>query len=196
MKPAVTCGAKTSTGGVCKNLPMEGTNRCYHHGGAAPQVKRKAAERLALAKAQRTLESLGETEPVTDPITALEDLAGQAVALCDVLRGAVSRLEQVRYQDGHAGEQIRGELQAYLSALGRAESILGKIISLDLASRRLALDEARVLLVVNAVTKVLGHRDLDLDAERQRRARALIARELGAPAGVIDGTATEVPSDG
>jgi hypothetical protein len=188
----VTCGAKTSTGRPCKNLPLEGTNRCRHHGGASPQAQAKAVERLALARAQRTLESLGQTEPVSDPITALEELAGQAVALVDVLRGAVSRLEQIRYRDDRVGEQIRGELQAYLSALARAESILGKIISLDLASRRLALDEARVLLVVNALGKVLGARDLDLTAEQQRRARALIARELGAPAVVIDGTAEEV----
>ena len=187
------CGAKTTAGTPCKRTPAPGLTRCYIHGGKSPQALAKGAERLALARAERTLESLGQTEPVSEPIRALEDLAGQAVALVDVLRGAVSHLEQIRYQDAHAGEQIRGELTAYLSALARAESILAKIIGLGLDERRLRIEEARVLIVVNALAKVLAHRDLDLDSAKQRRARALIARELGAPAAVIDGTAEEVP---
>ena len=131
----VYCGAKTRTGGTCKNRPMNGQRRCHVHGGSSPQALAAAAERLALTRAQRTLESIGETAPCRDPLTALEDLAGQALALVDVLRGAVSRLEQIRYQDAHAGEQLRGELTAYLSALARAESILGKIITLDQIGR-------------------------------------------------------------
>ena len=69
----------------------------------------------------------------------------------------------------------------YVSVLGRAESVLSKIVALDIAGRRLALDEARATFIVAALARVLAHRDLELDEDRQRRARALLARELGAP---------------
>jgi len=35
-----------STGERCKNPAVKGTNVCYQHGGAAPQVQKKAQERL------------------------------------------------------------------------------------------------------------------------------------------------------
>lgn len=102
------------------------------------------------------------------------------LGLVEVLRAMVGDLETIRYRGGpgSGGEQIRGELQAYLSALGRAESVLSKIIALDLDSRRLRLDEAKATFIVAALAKVLGHRDLELSEDRQRRARALLAQEL------------------
>ena len=41
------CGAKTRSGAPCRQRPMMGGLRCKMHGGMAPQVKRKAALRLA-----------------------------------------------------------------------------------------------------------------------------------------------------
>lgn len=42
------CVAKSSrTGKPCQRPPIAGGTVCRHHGGAAPQVKRKAEERLA-----------------------------------------------------------------------------------------------------------------------------------------------------
>jgi hypothetical protein len=153
------------------------------HGGASPQARRKAAERLAAAEARRTLEDLGgQVEPIGDPFAALEQLAGEAVALVAVLRGQVAALQAVRYQGGPGSgtEQLRGELQAYMTALGRAESILGRIAALDLDARRVRLQEAQVALVVSAFAKVLRHGALGLDVEAQRRARGMLALELGA----------------
>ncbi|ULP48608.1 hypothetical protein [Mycolicibacter virginiensis] len=44
---AMRCTARSSrTGEPCKRPPMLGGNVCYHHGGAAPQVKAKAQRRL------------------------------------------------------------------------------------------------------------------------------------------------------
>lgn len=46
----VKCIAHSSrTGQPCKNPPMQGGNVCRMHGGAAAQVRRRAAERIALA---------------------------------------------------------------------------------------------------------------------------------------------------
>ncbi len=81
-------------------------------GGAAGQVKRKAAVPVAEAKA-RTLADLLGAGPVTDPLGALLDLAGQPVALTDALRAMVARLESVGTDapgmqlDHESGQRVR-----------------------------------------------------------------------------------------
>jgi len=156
---------------------------CRMHGGSSPQARKKAAERIAEQAARRTLSDLGaEAPPVVDALDALERLAGEAMRLVDVLRGMVSDLEEIRYRGGPGSgtEQLRGELGAFLSALGRAESVLGRILALDLDAKRVRIEEAKVAAVVLALDKVLGSPDLGLDTERQRRGRELLARALGA----------------
>lgn len=43
------CVAHTSAGNPCQASPIKGGVVCWHHGGSAPQVQRKAAERLLYA---------------------------------------------------------------------------------------------------------------------------------------------------
>lgn len=177
------CGAKTRSGRPCRQKAMAGGKRCYVHGGKSPQALRASAARQVEQRARRLLADLGEVEPLGDPITALEDLAAQMVALTNLLRDCVTELEQVRYRaEGMGTEQLRAEITAYLAAAARAESVLHKIVSLDIDERRLRLDEAKAAVVVAALADVLAHRDLGLDAERQRQARALLAAKLGVPA--------------
>lgn len=40
------CAASTSSGNPCQSPPIRGGEVCWHHGGAAPQVRKKAQERL------------------------------------------------------------------------------------------------------------------------------------------------------
>jgi hypothetical protein len=161
---------------------LNGGKRCHWHGGSSPQARAAAARRLAEQRAGRLLAGLGHVEPVTDPIAALENIAGQAVALADLLRGVVANLEEIRYRGGlgDGTENVRGELQAYMSALGRAESVLAKIVSLDLDARRVRLAEAQTTVVVAALARVLAHRELGLDDERRKLASALLQTELHA----------------
>jgi len=42
----VTCTARNREGNPCRAAPVVGATVCWHHGGAAPQVRRKAEERL------------------------------------------------------------------------------------------------------------------------------------------------------
>jgi len=176
------CGARTRSGGACKRHPGPGLTRCKFHGGASPLALQKAQERLAEQAARRTLASLGQPiSPVVDPVSELERLAGEVVAFKDALLALVGDLQEIRYKSGQQFEQVRGEVQVFLSAIARCESVLSKIVALDLDSRRLALDQAKVILVVSAIDSVLSHRDLALDPDRQRRGRELLARRLGAP---------------
>lgn len=58
---AVRCSAHSSrTGKPCQKYPIAGATVCRTHGGAAPQVQRKAAERLAelVPKAIQKLDAL------------------------------------------------------------------------------------------------------------------------------------------
>lgn len=183
------CEARSRrTGQPCRNPAMLGGTRCRMHGGASPQARRKAAERLAESKARAALSSLaGDVEPVTDAVGALESLAGEVVALTGILRGFVSELEEVRYRGGigQGFEQLRGELSFYLQSLQRAESVLAAIVKLDLDARRVRLQERQAQAVVVAVGRVLER--IGLGQAEQRQARALLAGELG----VVDVQAVE-----
>lgn len=179
--PRCTAHAK-HTGERCKRSAVPGARVCRYHGGLAPQVLNKAAQRLAEQAARRTLADLDVVEPVTDAFGALESLAGEAVALVEVLRGKVAELREIRYESGQGFEQLRAELAVYLQSLTRAESIRSNIVKLDLDSRRVRLREVQVMAVVSALDKVLTDSSLALDPARQRHARELLARALGAPA--------------
>jgi hypothetical protein len=65
---AVRCRARAnSTGLRCQEWAIRGGFTCWYHGGAAPQVRRKAAERLELLKAeQKLVRKLGR------PLTGIE----------------------------------------------------------------------------------------------------------------------------
>lgn len=78
----IECGAKTSDGDPCKNPPMLGGKRCRMHGGAAPQVKRKAQERLlkGVPRMLRMLRELAEddTQPPQVRLAAIRDWLDRA----------------------------------------------------------------------------------------------------------------------
>lgn len=177
------CVATNRQGNRCGQPAIDGGTVCRYHGGSTGHVRRKAAQRVIERRARKVLADLAEVEPVSDPMAALEDVAGQAVALVDVLRGLVGNLQEIRYRGGVGTgvEQVRGELQVYLQALARAESVLGRILSLDLDSRRVRLQEAQVGRIVEAVEAALSSPELALDPPRQLVARQLIAQALGAP---------------
>jgi hypothetical protein len=152
-----------------------GTHR--NPGALAPQVKRKAAERQSLARAQR-LADLLDVPPCDDVPGALMDLGGRSVALVSVLGRVVSELEEVSYRGGigQGQEQVRGESSAYLAAMARAESILGRILSLNLESRRVASSERDGQAVLFALEATLD--SLDLPATTLAAARERLGQEL------------------
>lgn len=79
----ICSGHSSRTGRPCRAPCAFGTNVCVAHGARAPQTKAAGLRRLAQAEASRALAKRGAPVPVTDPLSALQALAGRCGALLD-----------------------------------------------------------------------------------------------------------------
>lgn len=96
------CGAKTRSGGTCKQRLNLGDKRCRFHGGASPQAKRAAALRLAqlIDPAITVLaRELVEAESSRDRLRAVENILD---------RTGYSRSAKIELED--AREILRAKL--------------------------------------------------------------------------------------
>lgn len=159
----------------CGNAPVRGATVCRMHGGAAPQVQAKAAERVAQQEfdkeMERTLARL-KVAPVDNPLTVLAELAGQAVAFKDALAERVNRLnDNIRYTDARGSEQLRSEVALWERALDRCERFCTSMARLRIDDRLAKVEEAQVELLLAALDAGL----IAVDVEPGRRAEAKMA---------------------
>ena len=66
----IRCNATRPNGSRCKREAGDGAVVCDQHGGAAPQVRRRAAERLIMTAdqaAQMLVKMMEDTEPCVGP---------------------------------------------------------------------------------------------------------------------------------
>lgn len=76
---------RKTDGTICKRIPARGMRVCIRHGGASPQVKRKAAERLALQEAhQMAIDIIGQRAEAMDPLDALVEAQINVEAMIEV----------------------------------------------------------------------------------------------------------------
>lgn len=99
LTPGRKCTAKSSrTGRPCQHAPIKGGTVCLTHGGRAPQVKRKAAERLAdLIDPDRVLRSAANI--AYSDIRELFDDQGKLKAIKDLpdhVAASLASVEVVR----------------------------------------------------------------------------------------------------
>lgn len=149
---------------------------CHAHGGTAPQVVRKAAERLAAHEALAELARRGVT-PVENPLAALAELAGEIVEVKDIFRIRVSELRQEtwRYSNDKGGEQLRAEIALYERALDRSARVLADIARLKIDERLAAITEQQGQTLATVITTVLDRLEL---REQAAQVRELVAAEL------------------
>jgi hypothetical protein len=157
---------------------MNGSKVCKAHGGRARQVKAKAAQVLAERKAEAILVGLADYEPVTDPLTTLQHLAGRAVRLLDVLEGVVSELTRLRYST--QAEQIDGRVIVYERAMDRAGRLVADLARLNIDERLAKVSGQQA----EALNRVLRGALADLGvAVTDEAVRAAVARQLRLVAG-------------
>ena len=160
----------------CRNPAMNGQDVCYKHGGASPQARAAAAQRIAEEKAMDAVtRKLGDAgTPITDPIGTLCAIAGRAVRFMELIGEEVDQLEELRRTDRTGAEQIRAEIALYERSMRNAAQIVESIIRQGIAER-IARDNAdrttAIVAFFDAVLTDLGHnpRDPEVAAVITRR---------------------------
>lgn len=141
--------ACTAKGDTCQNPAVAGSTVCRSHGGSAPQVRKAARRRLAVAEADKALREL-EYEPVADPVAELADIAGQAKALMAWAGARVADLGNLLRSEGEI-EQLRAEVGVYERAMDRTAKLVEACARLGLEERRVQLEEDQADLAVAAL---------------------------------------------
>lgn len=178
---AALCGSKTRAGGCCRQNPLKGQDRCRMHGGASPQAKRKAAQRMAESKARETLETYGQKVD-TDPVTALLDEVCWTAGHVAWLRERVREIEANALVWGTTERVTKGAtefegvdeteaavpniwLTLYQKERAHLVAVCKAAISAGIEERRVRLAERQGDMLVAILEKIFG--DLGL-TEAQR----------------------------
>ena len=146
----VICGARTRSGKPCRQHPIRGGTRCRMHGGSAPRALVAANRRTLEARIQGEL-AKREIEPITDPVAAYADLAGETWAFKELAREKITELRAWTTVNVITGtDEAAAILQVYERALDRAQRSLADMLRIGLTAEHLrqarerpTLDQAR-----------------------------------------------------
>jgi hypothetical protein len=169
------CTARRRDGKRCKAVPLKGQEVCRFHGGSSPQARQAAARRTLEAEAREAVRRVG-FEPVDNPFTELQSLAGEMVAVKNLLRSEFERLDRLRYSSAVGTEQLRGELAAYQGALRDTAAVLSAIGRLRIDERMAAISEQQATVVIGAIEAALTA--AGITGKDASTAKAVAARHL------------------
>ena len=93
MKDERRCTARAkTTGDRCRKAALKDMAVCRSHGGAAGQSRAAAARRRVEKQTATVLAVRGQVFPIYEPLETLAEVAGEVVALKDLLRSQVDAL--------------------------------------------------------------------------------------------------------
>lgn len=203
---AIRCSGHNSNGAPCGAWAVRGTAVCVAHGGAAPQVKKAAARRLAIAEAKRMVALAGVD---MDPLEHLLDSLHRAYQLVLVWSTMVADLDDASADEMHdirgslnytaapfdspnelhvttnerlLGFNYKGEAQlhpfvtAHERALDRHAKIAKQCLDAGIDERRMRMTEAQVDLAQRAFEGMLE--EMGLTHVQRQEARQAYARHL------------------
>lgn len=169
------CGAKNKKGEPCGLGPVPGATRCGRHGGKAPQVQKKAAERLAEEKAKNFMTNAVRTLglPIdVDPGKALLDEIHWTAGHVAWLREKVQELEsedlvwgREKHEDGvgpqgivdvtteKAGPSVWYEL--YMKERDHLAKVCALALRAGIEERKVKLAESQGALVADVIRRIL-----------------------------------------
>lgn len=190
---AVICGAKKRDGEQCRARPIKGGTRCVRHGGAAPQVQAKAAERVIEANARGILGRIDPSQPRENPVETLLNLIHGKTAEVSWLRGKVQALRdddlvwgKTEHKEGVGPEGpinldvFKAEQSIWWKLLREAENQLANWITMALKAgvdeRRVRIVEAQGSLVAGAIKSILD--GLNLSTEQAALIPVLVPQAL------------------
>lgn len=179
-------GHSSRTGEPCKRPPNKGMTVCNSHGGRAPQTRAAATRNMEAGQLRAILERHGRNEPITDPLRALQELAGRVRAWFDFLE---ERIGSLRHSSQWDTEQIRGEVQLYVQAQDSFAKILVDMGKLKIDERLVAIHEATAAMVLDAMKA--GFASAGVTGVAQAEAIKVTGRKLrviqGGASSAVDG---------
>lgn len=181
-------GTTKSSGERCKKQAIEGGTVCRFHGGAAPQVKARAAVRAEVLSWR-----LGDA--VDDPGEVLLKLVTQSRMRADAYAAEIdAKVTLGQEQEGHSfslsgiligdtygefgnktGEYIRGLVQLEAQERDRLAGFAAKAIAAGLAERQVRLAERQGELLALVMAAIITDPRLAL-SEVQRKAMPDVVR--------------------
>jgi hypothetical protein len=171
-------GTAKTTGEKCRNHPPPGSPCCWLHGGRAPQVRRKAAERVAEAKAMEVWQRYSPNGD-SRPVDVLAELAHLVAVVTHFARFAEARLAALGEDDWQPGnEATMAEVRMFRSAQEAAGRLLTDVARLGIeatvTSQAERVERSRAERIVEAFEVALDVLDLS-DGQRARAGAAMAA---------------------
>jgi hypothetical protein len=176
--------APSSPDGRCRNYREKESTLCRNPHGRASQiqnaVQRRQAEASAKNRAWKKYQKEGpiEISGAEDVIGLLEERMGVQLQMLRALDEIVGRLtaeNALRYEH-RAGEQLRGELNAWLQLNQQVTKLGSDYLKIGLDERKVRIAEAQARVLVGVIQAVLAR--LDLTGDQRRIAARAVPEEL------------------
>lgn len=155
--PSTPCGRRTNAGGQCA-IRVRGGGPCRVHGGAAPQVKRKRLERIALAEALAADPRRHPSEVLGDVLHQADHLMRRAREEVDAEKPTAETMVKLLDLTEHAGRWAKTSLDA------------------EVDQRQTRVLEAQAAALAAVITRVLDR--LELSLEQRELVTVVVPEEL------------------